>query len=634
MSKDNVLPDYIFEASWEVCNKVGGIYTVLSTRAKTLQDMMPDHIFFVGPDFWQEKENPLFVEDKKLFTLWRERAATENLAVRVGRWQVPGKPIAFLVDFRPFFAYKNDIYGALWRDFQVDSLHAYGDYDEASMFSYAAARVVESFYHYLDDCRLKNGESQTQSSIISHQTSFKVIYQAHEWMTGLGALYLQKHVPQIASIFTTHATTIGRSIAGNGKPLYQYLFAYNGNQMAGELNVESKHSIERQTAHHADCFTTVSDVTARECMELLDKQPDEVLPNGFEMDFVPQGRKFALARNKARRRILDVANALMGTEMTDDTLIISTSGRYEWKNKGIDVYLEGMDRLRQRAEELKRPVLALVEVPAWQTGPREDLKLKIESLKLKIDGSSLARSTSEESVSNEADTPHSSQLSTPASQLSTFNFQLSTPYITHVLHEPWNDPVTATLRAKGFENRTEDRVKVMFVPCYLDGQDGIFNLHYYDLLIGLDMTVYPSYYEPWGYTPLESVAFHVPCLTTTLAGFGLWAEEQKELSNREMADRPLDPKGRLTHPETVKSLCHLDTDGVEVIARTDYNFDEVADRIASEVIGFAALKKKQVETAREAAAALAEKAQWKHFIQYYLRAYDIALRSAAERNSR
>ena len=600
MNEVTPLPDYIFEASWEVCNKVGGIYTVLSTRAKTLQDMMPDHILFVGPDFWQEKANPLFVEDTSLFQPWREKARKENLALRIGRWQVPGQPIAILVDFQPFYAYKNDIYGALWRDFQVDSLHAYGDYDEASMFSYAAARVVESFYQYMDDCRFKNDKHKGASSINHQQSPLKVIYQAHEWMTGLGALYLQKHVPQIASIFTTHATTIGRSIAGNGKPLYQYLFAYNGNQMASELNVESKHSIERQTAHHADCFTTVSDVTARECLELLDKQPDVVLPNGFEMDFVPQGRKFTAARNKARKCILDVANALMGTEMTDDTLIISTSGRYEWKNKGIDVYLEGMDRLRQRAEELKRPVLALVEVPAWQAGPREDLKLKVESLKLNVD------SSSNKTATNEAEN----------------NSQLSTPYITHILREPWNDPVTGTLRAKGFENKPEDMVKVMFVPCYLDGQDGIFNLHYYDLLIGLDMTVYPSYYEPWGYTPLESVAFHVPCLTTTLAGFGLWAEEVKAAGSNSAVNGNV---------EGTDGICHLDTDGVEVIARTDYNFDEVADRIASEVIGFAGMKKKQVDAARKAAAALAEKAQWKHFIQYYLQAYDIALSNAAER---
>jgi len=559
MIQENLVPDYIFESSWEVCNKVGGIYTVLSTRAKTMQDLMHDRVFFIGPDFWRDKENPLFEEDQTLFAEWREHAVQEALSLRIGRWQIPGKPIAILVDFQPFFRVKDDIYGALWRDFGVDSLHAYGDYDEASMFSYAAGRVVESFYDYY--LRVEVDAPQP-----------KVIYQAHEWMTGLGALYLQQHVPAIASIFTTHATTIGRSIAGNGKPLYDYLFAYNGNQMADELNVQSKHSIERQTAHHVDCFTTVSDVTARECAELLDKQPDVVLPNGFEMDFVPKGQKYVAARRKARRRIFEVAEALMGTTFTDDTLIVGTSGRYEWKNKGIDVYLEGLSRLRQQAEELQRPVLALVEVPAWQAGPREDLKERIDGLKVS---------------GEDADVQ-----------------PLPDPFITHNLHEPWNDPATNFLRYNDFKNEAEDRVKVMFIPCYLDGADGIFNLHYYDLLVGLDLTIYPSYYEPWGYTPLESVAFHVPCITTTLAGFGMWVGEDR----------------------------HLDTDGVEVIERTDYNYSDVADRLADEIVGFAALDKKQVETARKAAAAIAQKALWKNFFQYYQEAYKIALERAQERN--
>ena len=147
MTNKPLTPDFIFESSWEVCNKVGGIYTVLSTRAKTLQDVFTDRIVFIGPDFWQDKENPLFAEDKKLWSSWRRSAASEGLSIRIGRWQIPGRPIVVLVDFRPFFAQKNDIYGTLWTNFQVDSLHAYGDYDEASMFSYAAGRVVESYYH-------------------------------------------------------------------------------------------------------------------------------------------------------------------------------------------------------------------------------------------------------------------------------------------------------------------------------------------------------------------------------------------------------------------------------------------------------------------------------------------------------
>lgn len=241
--------------------------------------------------------------------------------------EYPGVSYCYFSGFYSVLRTKNDIYTQAWIDYQVDSLHAYGDYDEASMFSYAAGKVVESYYRY------------------NLQASDKVIYQAHEWMTGLGALYIQKHVPEIATIFTTHATSIGRSIAGNNKPLYDYLFAYNGDQMAQELNMESKHSIEKQTAHHVDCFTTVSEITNHECSELLDKSADVVLMNGFEDDFVPKGTLFAKKRKHARETLLNMANKLMGIHLTDDTMIIGTSGRYEFKNKGINVYLEALNRL-------------------------------------------------------------------------------------------------------------------------------------------------------------------------------------------------------------------------------------------------------------------------------------------------
>ena len=242
MEKKRLFPDYIFESSWEVCNKVGGIYTVLSTRVKTLTERLKDQLIFIGPDCWGDKVNPYFSQDDTLYAEWKTEALKEGLKVKVGRWNIPGEPVAVLVDFNPYYAVKDQIYGQLWQDYQVDSLHAYGDYDEASMFSYAAALVVESFYKHV----VGKGK--------------KVIYHGNEWMTGLGVLYVNKHLPEVATVFTTHATSIGRSIAGNNKPLYDYLFAYNGDQMAQELNMQSKHSIEKQTAKYVDCFTTVSDI--------------------------------------------------------------------------------------------------------------------------------------------------------------------------------------------------------------------------------------------------------------------------------------------------------------------------------------------------------------------------------------
>lgn len=551
MGEEKLFPDYIFESSWEVCNKVGGIYTVLSTRAKTLKEKLQDQLIFIGPDCWRDKVNPYFSRDNALYTDWQKQAAEEGLKIKVGRWNIPGEPVAILVDFTPYYAIKNEIYSKLWENFQVDSLHAYGDYDEASMFSYAAALVVESFYKHVV------GEDK------------KVIYHGNEWMTGLGLLYIKKNLPQIATIFTTHATSIGRSIAGNNKPLYDYLFAYNGDQMAEELNMQSKHSIEKQTAWNVDCFTTVSEITANECKELLDKPVDFVLPNGFDNSFVPKGAVFTKKRKEARKRLLDVANALMGTDLDDDTLIVSTSGRYEFRNKGVDVYIEAMNRLL-RDEKLKKNVLAFIDVPGWVGEPRADLRERLDSGK-------------------KYDTP------------------LEVPAVTHWLKNMSHDNVLGMLKYLDMQNRKDDKVKLIFLPCYLTGDDGIVNKTYYDVVLGNDLCIYPSYYEPWGYTPLEAVAFKVPCITTDLAGFGLWANSEKG------------------------GYCEI-SDGVKVIRRTDYNYSEVADAIKDTVAEYSNFNAAEVKKSRANADKLSKKALWSNFIEYYYKAYDFALRKVEVRN--
>ena len=538
--------DFIFETSWEVCNKVGGIYTVLSTRAKTLQEIMRDRIVFIGPDCFNGEENPYFFEDKALFNDWLAVAKHDGLSLKIGRWNTPGTPIAFLVDFKASYADKNKFYGELWERYGVDSLHAYGDYDDSAMFSYATAKVVESFFRfYLCNCT-------------------NVIFHANEWQTGFAALALQHDVPEIATIFTTHATGIGRSIAGNNKPLYDYLQAYNGDQMADELNMQSKHSIEKQTAHYVDCFTTVSDITAVECKELLDKPVDAVLPNGFEDDFVPKAALFTKKRNAARKRLLRIAEALTGSKLDDNTLIVSTSGRYEFRNKGIDVFIETINKLRHD-EELQRDVVAFIEVPGWVARPRTDLQERLATNK-------------------------------------TYDTALFLPLVTHELHNMDADCVLNMARHLGIANAPTDKVKLIFIPCYLNGDDGIVNMSYYDVVLGNDLCVYPSYYEPWGYTPLESIAFKVPCITTDLAGFGLWANQLKG------------------------KFCEI-TDGVKVIHRTDNNYFEVADSIKQTIKEYAAMDKKTVEKCRANAQKLSKKALWREFIQAYKTAYDIAIKN-------
>ncbi len=550
MGKNKYTPEFIFETSWEVANMVGGIYTVLSSRAKTMVDNYKDQVVFIGPNVWKEESNPWFKEDKKLLSAWRKVAeSSDELKIKVGRWQVPGKPITILVDFEQYYKDKDAIYGHMWTRYGVDSIDAYGDYDESCMFAYASGKVMESYYKY--------HKLETK----------KVVAHFNEWMLGMGALYVNEHLPKVGTLFTTHATTVGRSIAGNGKPLYNQLAKYNGDQMAHELNVAAKHSLEKTAAHAVDCFTTVSSITARESKQLLGREP-MVTPNGFEKGFIPKGAEFEKKRKAAKKKMKDVAERLLGYNLKRNTMFIATSGRYEYRNKGIDVFVDALSNLRN-VEQLKKDVVAFVMVPAWVKEAREDLKEQLTAKKADVK-------------------------------------PLNEPYITHWLHNMDEDNLLNQLKYLNMLNAEEDKVKVIFVPSYLNGDDGIFNMKYYDLLIGLDLTVFPSYYEPWGYTPHESIAFSVPTITTTLSGFGMWMRREG------------DEVGM--------------SDGAEVVVRDDYNFVEASSDICNRIYEMTTKTMKEEDALRAKALERADLADWEHFFKYYEEAYATALMNAEKRN--
>lgn len=552
MKFDPVNLDMIFETSWEICNKIGGIYTVLSTKAQNLQNLYKDKVVFIGPDVWsEENSSPYFTEVPSLLKPWREKAVLpQGVAVRIGRWNIPGKPIVILVDFKGMFALKDYYYGEMWQRYGVDSLHAYGDYDEACAFSLAAGAVIESICNYK---RLRH------KNVLAH---------FDEWTTGMGLLYIKWKVPYVGTLFTTHATSIGRSICGNGKPLYDYLPAYNGDQMARELNMESKHSLEKAAAHAADCFTTVSDVTAAECEQLLERRPDIVTPNGFPADWAPTKLRQKRARSAAREAMLNVGSKLTGRTLPEDTFIIATSGRCEFRNKGIDVFLDAASRLT--GMNPSRNLLLYILVPAWSKAPRTDLSQALAS-----EGN---------------------------------NGALPEPVITHELNNPGEDAILNRIRQLGFPGTQageNSMVQVVYVPCYLNGDDGIMNMTYYDMLAGMDLTVFPSYYEPWGYTPLESVAFGVPTVTTSLSGFGQWV-----LSTRKNG---------------------FAESGVVVIPRNDSNYHEVVEQVASNMMALSQAAPEVLASDSAAARATADKAEWDYFITYYIEAFRIALSASDKR---
>lgn len=537
--------DLLFETSWEVCNKVGGIYAVLSTKARSLAEQFGDKLIFIGPDFGEASD--IYFKERK--TILRQASSKLSLpwgiSIRAGRWNIPGSPQVVLVSTGETSAHMSGLYGDMWREYGVDSLHGYGDYGESCEFAVASAIVIQALIRHM---------KSTPARVIAH---------FDEWTTGMGLLYLKSHEPAVSTIFTTHATSIGRSICGNGKPLYDYFHQYNGDQMAEQLNMQSKHSLEKAAAHNADCFTTVSEVTARECEQLLQIRPQVVTPNGFEPDFVPRTVKYNRLRKDGRERLLAVAKAVTGHEFPADTFMIATSGRHEYRNKGLDMYLDVMARLEAHMPA-GQSVLAFVLVPGWVREPSGAVVTNLD-----------------------------------------FNgiVKADPDFLTHRLNNEDSDEVCVRIRqledAGSFHN-----MKIIYVPSYLDGHDGVVNIGYYDLLPALDLTIFPSYYEPWGYTPLESVAFGVPTITDDKAGFGQWV---------------------LDNFTNGIASC-----GVEVVNRTDSNYPEACQIISQQALNYMTGDSNMLLKARNLAFLTAAKADWKFFIRYYDKAMEIAM----ERNNR
>ena len=340
--------------------------------------------------------------------------------------------------------------------------------------------------------------------------------------------------------------------------------------MARELNMEAKHSLEKAAAHAADSFTTVSEITARECEQLLERRPDVVTPNGFEKNFVPAAAKLPAASKAARDKMLSVASALTGKKIDPNSFIVITSGRCEYRNKGLDLFLDVCDELKRC--EPARNIIAFVMVPAWPKEARTDLAERLKT----VENAPLVND----------ETP------------------LSDPVITHWLNNPDSDAVNCRMHQLGF-TEIDPRVEVIYVPCYLNGTDGIFNMSYYDLLPGADATVFPSYYEPWGYTPLESVAFGVPTVTTSLSGFGQWVLESFEN--------------------------YFDECGVNVIGRGDSNYRSVVENIAHSLEYLTEAGEKETKKIHKAAMNTASEAAWSKFIHYYDTAYQQAIEKASRR---
>ena len=541
--------DFLFETSWEVCNKVGGIHTVLSTKANSLIKELNDNYILIGPDVCRNVEgNAEFIDDTSLYKGFKLYTAGKGLHIKIGRWNIEGKPVVFLVDFSNLFQQKDTIFSHYWEKYKLNSLSGQWDYIEPMLFGYAAARVIECYYEYY----------------IS--SAHNVVAHFHEWMTGSGILYLKEHCPQIATAFTTHATVLGRCIAGNGLPLYRDMKHYIADTVATNFGVEAKQSLESIATIQCDAFSTVSEITNLECVQFLGRSADEITPNGFAKEISYNKAIHHITRLQIRKHLASIVEKMINQKIDDNALYVLTSGRYEFHNKGIDVFIDTLGQLNNTTT-LTRQVVAVIAVPAHITEPYWYL----------------------------TDTNIQPNYNNPAPE----------QYTTHSLYNYDSDPIITYIKKNKLNNSPTDKVKIIFIPSYLNGDDGIINYNYFDFLTAFDITVFASYYEPWGYTPMESMALGVPTLTTSLAGYGSWLQNKITSNNV--------PLG--------------------VIQRNDTNYNDVVKETVARLLCGCNMSESDFEQLKEQAITISQQTMWENFITHYHTLYNVALGKSRQRIS-
>lgn len=530
-------PRLVFEISWEVCNMVGGIHTVLATKAEKMRELYGDDYIVLGP--WLRTDaNPAFIPED-LFPTARESLSARGVPVHTGRWNVPGRPPCLLVDFSATYKNKNEVLEWMWVTYGVDSLSGGWDYIEPVLFGYTCGQVVQEF--------ARAGVVAPRSEIVTHW---------HEWMVGSGLLYLKKHMPEVASVFTTHATVMGRAISGSGASLGSALTQADAIERARALGITAKASLEAVLARESDCFTTVSPTTAREAKSFLGREPDVLLLNALGENFPDPRFTEPKQKQKARAALLRVASAVTGVKYSDQDLLLLTSGRYEFINKGVDVVIEALEILAKHRTQNDRRVICFFCTPGDTVGVDPGVERALREGRRPEPG-----------------------------------------VATHLVRQPKHDPTLTGLSRAGLANGASDSVHVVFVPIYLDGRDTLLPHNYYELLAAFDLTMFPSHYEPWGYTPLESIGYGIPTVTSDLAGFGQWVTTVKAE----------DPRASF------------------VLPRADVTREKAARQLADHLIDFVALSADERERAGEAALKLSKLARWESFASFYQRAHDAAI---------
>lgn len=589
----NIQGDILFEASWEVCNKVGGINTVLQSKAVEIKNCYKENYFLVGPyfidkvkgEFQEELPKP---EVKHIFNLLEQK----GIKCHIGKWLIEGEPNVILIDFINFWPKLNSVKTELWEKFQVDSLFAGRDYDEPVLWSYAVGMMLEQI------AGLHQGK--------------KIIAHFHEWLSGAGLLYLKSRNVPVKTVFTTHATILGRTLANSNIEIYSLIDKFDAKKEIYKYHIESKHLLEKASADNATVFTTVSEVTNIEAKYLLGKSADKILPNGLDMEKFPTFEEVTLKHRIQRDRMREFLQYFFFPYYSFDleqTLIAFIASRYEFRNKGIDITIKALGELnaRLKKEHFKKNLVVFFWIPTAIRGIRLDL---LENKTIYQDIKDLFEENKQESIDKllfslvaEEDVSRKSLftkefLDEIKKKLLVFKRNGHPPMCTHDLVDPANDIILKKFKEANLNNAADDNVKVILYPIYLNGSDGLLNLNYYESIVGSHLGIFPSYYEPWGYTPLEGAALGVSSITSDLTGFGKFIAP--------FVDDKKFP-------------------GVFLLKRFQKSENEVVKQLTDMMENFTRFSRRERIQNKIEARDIANKADWDVLIKNYLEAYRMAI---------
>jgi glycogen(starch) synthase len=515
----------LFEISTEVCNQVGGIYQVIRSKAPLMTQRWGDGYCLIGP--WEGAKAQVEFEELPA-SGWLLAALEElrgaGLHVHHGRWMVPGRPRVLLIEHWQGWERLNEAKFRLWADHGIDTPGEDGLVNFVISFADAVRRLFEVL------CRKREEAGSGGTPMVAH---------FHEWLAGPAIPMMRKQGLPVATVFTTHATILGRYIAGGLDDFYDRLPWLDHEFEAKKYNVVTQHKIERASAHGAHVFTTVSSVTAEECNYLLGRPVDVVTPNALTISLYNAGheqqRLHGVYKEKIHRFTMGHFFPSYQFDL-DNTIYIFTSGRFEPRNKGFDLCLEAMARLNaelksQRINKnvvffiiTKRATQAINPLAMEKRGILNDLDEVCEKISEGVAERLFKRAAGGGALKLDDLVEEYWMLRYRRAQ-SAFKHHGLPMVVTHLLQDEDKDPLLTYIRNLQLFNRAEDPVKIVYHPDFITPTNRLWSMDYDQFVRGTHLGIFPSMYEPWGYTPLECAAMGIPSVTSDTAGFGRFVQE-------------------------------------------------------------------------------------------------------------